>query len=398
LRVLVTTQPGYGHLHPLVPLARAAQAAGHEVLVATAASMCPAVEAAGLPCVAAGHDWLLAEEREAFPELPELAHLPFGEAHFRLQLTRVFRDITARRMLPDLLALCRDWKPDVVVRDDQEHGALLAAEMLGIPHAVAGVLWLYPPEQQELVTTALGTLLADFGLVDRPPLETAYRYLTLASMPEEWPAPGERVPPTTRVLRPIPHYREVTQAAPDWLADLPHARTVHANLGTIIPRQTNLNEALLEAFAGAPYNLILSAGPGYAEGAYGAQPENIRILDHIPPGLPERCDAANVHAGYGSVMGALVAGVPLVLLPVAADQPRNAQRCAELGVGIALFEGQRAPWQIREAVDAVLNEEAYRAASERMREGIATLPGPEDGVRLVEALAGTARAEYPSHS
>src|SRR5690606_5231913 len=100
MRILITTQPGYRHLHPLLPLARAASEKGHEVRIATAASLRPVVEASGFPCVPAGLDWLLAREREAFPEMRDL---PFGDEHFRLQLTRVFRDVTARRMVPDLL-------------------------------------------------------------------------------------------------------------------------------------------------------------------------------------------------------------------------------------------------------------------------------------------------------
>jgi len=38
MRVLVTTQPGSGHLNPLVPLAWALRDAGHEVKVACSAS------------------------------------------------------------------------------------------------------------------------------------------------------------------------------------------------------------------------------------------------------------------------------------------------------------------------------------------------------------------------
>ncbi len=48
MRVLFTTQPGEGHLNPLVPLARALLAAGHEVAVACAPSFGRLVEARGL--------------------------------------------------------------------------------------------------------------------------------------------------------------------------------------------------------------------------------------------------------------------------------------------------------------------------------------------------------------
>jgi UDP:flavonoid glycosyltransferase YjiC (YdhE family) len=385
-RFLFTVQPGYGHLYPLVPLVQAAQRAGHEVLIATSAAMCPAVVAAGLPCAPAGMDWLLSEERRAFPEM---ADLPFGDKHFRLQLTHVFRDVTARRMVPDLLDLCRSWQPDVIVRDDQELGGLIAAELLGIPHAVAGVLWLYPPELRTLVSDAVATLLADYSLTGMPPLECAYRYLTLASMPPGWVGPGEQVPSTTHALRPVPFYGAATAGLPHWLDDLPPQPTVHANLGTIIPRVTDLGQSLLEAFHDAPYNLIMSVGSGHDPVASQSQPPNIRVIDHIPYGLLERCDAAIVHAGYGSAMSAITSGVPMVLLPVAADQPRNARRCEELGIGIALADDQRAPQQISAAVAQVLEHPGFRANSRQLLADVGLMPGPEAGVALLEQLSLT---------
>lgn len=47
MRVLFTCLPATGHLHPLVPIARALADAGHEVAFATHASMAPLVERAG---------------------------------------------------------------------------------------------------------------------------------------------------------------------------------------------------------------------------------------------------------------------------------------------------------------------------------------------------------------
>jgi len=48
MRVLFTTTAGTGHFHPLVPLAQAAAAAGHDVAVAGPRSVCPTIEASGL--------------------------------------------------------------------------------------------------------------------------------------------------------------------------------------------------------------------------------------------------------------------------------------------------------------------------------------------------------------
>jgi len=58
MRTLFTTIPASGHFHPLVPLARAAINAGHEVAFAASAPFCPDVEAAGFRCFPAGVDRL----------------------------------------------------------------------------------------------------------------------------------------------------------------------------------------------------------------------------------------------------------------------------------------------------------------------------------------------------
>lgn len=54
VQVLITTSPAIGHVHPMVPLAHALVAQGHDVLWATGPDGCPIVEAAGLKCVVAG--------------------------------------------------------------------------------------------------------------------------------------------------------------------------------------------------------------------------------------------------------------------------------------------------------------------------------------------------------
>jgi UDP:flavonoid glycosyltransferase YjiC (YdhE family) len=54
LRIVFSTQPGHGHLNPLLPVARACQVAGHTVLFATAPRFCPTVQGLGFQCRAAG--------------------------------------------------------------------------------------------------------------------------------------------------------------------------------------------------------------------------------------------------------------------------------------------------------------------------------------------------------
>src|ERR1051325_5368564 len=113
MRILFTVQPSVGHLHPLVPVARAAQAGGHDVVVCSSASFRPDVEAFGLPHTPAGLDWLTADHSTwtAFPPMP-----PPGPEFGKFVVT-VFADVTTRRMVPDLLRIGEEWGPALVVRE-----------------------------------------------------------------------------------------------------------------------------------------------------------------------------------------------------------------------------------------------------------------------------------------
>jgi hypothetical protein len=89
-------------------------------------------------------DWLESEAERAFPEL---LGIPEGRPQAMFLMREVFAGRAARAMVPNLLALCGRYAPDLVVREQVEFGGFVAAERLGIPHAVAGWAYLRPREQ-----------------------------------------------------------------------------------------------------------------------------------------------------------------------------------------------------------------------------------------------------------
>jgi len=88
------------------------------------------------------------------------------------------------------------------------------------------------------------------------------------------------------------------------------------------------------------------------------------------------------HGGFGTVRMALASGVPMVVLPLFADQPHNARRIAELGAGIALERGQAGIAELAGAVEVVLDDLFYRAAAARVAAEVRTLP-PVDAAPYV---------------
>jgi UDP:flavonoid glycosyltransferase YjiC (YdhE family) len=113
----------------------------------------------------------------------------------------------------------------------------------------------------------------------------------------------------------------------------------------------------------------------------------VRIRRYVPQSiLLPHCTLCVSHGGSGSVVGALTHGVPMVLLPMGADQPLNAARCEALEVARVLDAVAATADDVREAAIEVLADDRYRRNAERLAAEIRELPGPEHGVRLIERL------------
>jgi MGT family glycosyltransferase len=144
-----------------------------------------------------------------------------------------------------------------------------------------------------------------------------------------------------------------------------------------------------------PLNVIATVGREFDPAEFGPQPDNIQIERYIPQSLLlPHCAAVISHGGSGSVIGALAHGLPMVLLPMGADQPHNAARCAALGVARRLDAIEATPETICVAVTAVLAEPGYRQAAERLQAEIAALPEPPYAVRLLERLTAEQQPLY----
>jgi UDP:flavonoid glycosyltransferase YjiC (YdhE family) len=76
----------------------------------------------------------------------------------------------------------------------------------------------------------------------------------------------------------------------------------------------------------------------------------------------------------------------MLLIPLGADQPLNAARCAALGVARTLDPLDATPADVAAAATAVLGEPAYRRAAAALRDEIAAMPEVEAAVALLERL------------
>ena len=254
------------------------------------------------------------------------------------------RTIT-EQMLDDLLTLGASWAPDLVVREASEYAGCLAAEHWGIPHAVVGRILGADYGQRARRVALLAPMRDRLGLPPDPDIAMPHRYLQLLPEPPSFHPPGEPLAPTAHFVRPGGFDRSGDENVPEWINAMPHPRTVHATLGTVMGRTSRLFAIIIDALRDEPVNLILTVGRARDPAEFGPQPASVRIERYIPHSLLlPHCDAVITQGSINTVMTTLGHGLPLVLLPLGGDQPANAARCAALAVGRCAVTGaERTP-------------------------------------------------------
>jgi UDP:flavonoid glycosyltransferase YjiC (YdhE family) len=370
LRILVTTTGHAGHVLPLLPFVRAWQSSGHQVLVAAPRSRADLVRRAGFALrtfdepdeEALGALW--ADTLEAQPD----------EAN-EIVIGRIFAGAKKRAALPGILTAIADWRPDVIVRESYEFAAVLAAEHHGLPHVRVGAGLA---STEELVTDIAVAAAADLpadAIRDAPCLSLNPPALDDPAAPS--PARVHRFRSIDNTRRRLPNW---WPGSDDPLVYLSFG-SVAGGLGFVFPR---VYQVALEQLAELPARVLVTIGNEREPLELGPQPANVRVERWVPQAdVAARAAAMVVHGGYGTVHGALCAGVPLVVAPLFADQPLNARRVAALGAGIALPEpgslgtlAARAPELLAElglAVEHVLVDARYRRAARRVAMSAATV-------------------------
>ncbi|MFT4166583.1 MAG: glycosyltransferase [Microlunatus sp.] len=189
------------------------------------------------------------------------------------------------------------------------------------------------------------------------------------------------------LIGPVINYRSAS-VLPD--AGERDGGTVYVTLGTIFNTESGDLLARLStasAAAAGVRSVIVATGEHLDPAGLGPQPEAVTAYRFVAQHeVLSTCSAVVCHGGSGTVLDAISHGLPLVLLPLGADQPLNAQRCSALGCGVVLPADTVGAEQITRAVDEVLTQPSYRAASARLRAGLMQLPGPDDVIRTLTRL------------
>lgn len=398
MRVLISTTGYPGHVLPLVPFARACIRAGHEVCVAGPGSHGALVRDAGLKFIGCGDPPV--DDIRAI--LARAAHLPREQGH-ELIVSDAFARVGTRAMVGDLLQITGAWRPDIIVRESQEFSALLAAERHHVAH-VRVALGLTQSEEQitSLAAPALDELRAELNL----PADPGGGQIRDSAWLTRVPPPLDRGPGSPTAAHRFRDTDPAPAERPSWAPD-DDRPLVYLSFGSVAASlgfYPDLYRQAIEALAGLDIRLLVTVGAGPDPAVLEPFPAHVRVERWVPQTevLPHAA-AVICHGGYGTTLGALAAGVPLVLMPLfAGDQWQLARRVADIGAGIVLEDGpERATFEppaagtiseLSRAVSVVVNERGYGCASGRIADAIAQLPPVDAAVDLLRAHAQEAGA------
>jgi len=145
---------------------------------------------------------------------------------------------------------------------------------------------------------------------------------------------------------------------------------VLVGLSSTVMRQEGLLQRAANALGQLQVRGLVTTGPA-VDPAVIAAPPNVTVTRWVRHAdvLPH-CSAVITHCGHGTVMKALIAGVPLVVVPLGRDQPDNAARVVYAGAGTRLRKNASVS-ALRAAVAQVIDDPGYRAAAGRIADRLA---------------------------
>jgi UDP:flavonoid glycosyltransferase YjiC (YdhE family) len=370
MRVLFTTFPGYGHFHPVAPLALALQRAGHDVRVATHAGFGRWVQACGLTVLPAGRS-----EDEMVAEA----------AAFRSEErpVRLFTTISVPAFANDVLAACDRWRPDLVVSEEGEHAGPLIASVLGVPSVTHS--WpapARPPEERAARTEALAGVWRELGEQGRPRLYGDH-YLDCCPPPMQTSA----VETIEGVLAMRPTLFDGPPTTPPrWLDDVV-SPVVFVTLGTVpIYSRPEILRLIVESVATEAGTVVAATGP-HPESVMRPHPK-VRCARYLPlSAILPVTDLVVSHGGASTTVACILAAVPHLVIPQGApSQNRTAASVATLGVGDALDDEHLDGVRLAAAATALLRDRKIRDRINAIRATVDALPGPDEVARHLAGL------------
>ena len=417
--------PYSGHLLPQMAIAGALRARGEEVAFLTGTAALPTLQDAGMPATA----FRAVDERAAAAAVGELERVAGAGRPSVGDVRRCFDRWlldTIPGQVQDLSDAIARRRPDVIVSDVALWAPMvITAEVTGIQVALATIFMGPPARGPGVPPPGLGLpaptsartralswsvaratdvlagrmrrrvddLRAGHGL---PPMGCSINAfmarapLTIVPSLRELDYGRPASPPGVYYVGQCRWQRRARPEAARALDELPADRpSVHVVSTAMEGAEPFLLRAAARGLGGRPLHVVASTGGAATpeDLCPSRLPANVHVTEWVDHNhLLPHCAAVVTAGGTGSIVAALAAGVPLVVVPTAWDKPDNARRVEHAGVGVRLPARDCTPDRLRRAVRTVLDDPRYQANARRMARLLAAAPGPTGAADLVAGL------------
>lgn len=316
-----------------------------------------------------------------------------------IETTNLFLD-EAEHALPQIRAVLDEDRPDLVLHDSAALAGVVAASRWGVP-AVEVAASILPsaateadadavvkafaalPGGAECLERRLGFFTREgVGLdLDRV-VRGAERTLMLIprTLQQETPSAAREF------VGPL--FDETRLGEGRWAPPAGNERpVVLVAFGTMFSDQQEIYRACLEGLGDGSCHLVMAVGRQVDPAVFGDTPPFVEIHQTVPQlAVLRHAKAFVTHGGMGSVIEALWFGVPMVVIPQAADHFGNAARIEQLGVGQPISVERVSADALKRAVKRVRSEIGVRIRIAEVAREVRSGGSAEKAADAVEAL------------
>lgn len=162
---------------------------------------------------------------------------------------------------------------------------------------------------------------------------------------------------------------------------------IYFSLGSLGSADVPLMRRLIGCLAATPYRYIVSMGPLHAELELAPNMAGAEFLPQTS--IIPQADLVITHGGNNTTTECLHFGKPTIVLPLFWDQHDNAQRVAELGLGVRLDTYRFTDAELRGALAQLLGDCALR---DRLVTGAAQIQAQQGLRRAADLIEGAAHS------
>jgi UDP:flavonoid glycosyltransferase YjiC (YdhE family) len=387
VRILFTTWIAPGHLRPMVPLAWALRAQGHDVMVTTPPNTVGYAVNAGLSVKAIGEhtDPIAAMKSKLPPGVTSMVER-WGGRPPRERYHRIGRAnaLLHAEYVAEQLEFARAWKPDVIVHEPMDLTGRVVAAVLDIPSVLHrwGIDDLQP--WRDGAKEGMADTCAKYGISPDDLDSSLIVDPCPASIQRSDAAPGLPI-----------RYVPFNGAAEieSWMLEPPTRRRVCVTLGnvTVGLGGAPIVKAIFEAVRDLDVDVV-AALPAADRHLVGEVGEHVNLMESVPIGLfLPTCDLVIHHGGTGTSFTCIDLGRPQFIFPQLTDEFEYGDRIESLGVGFTLESpgDQKDVEMIRERLVTMLAEDSFDAAAKALQQEEHARPAPaEVATQLTDFVAG----------